>query len=76
MYRAIGTLEGMARSADPTFNVLAVVYGFAVQTLLISDSTALVSTLKDITYDKEKYRIDVGLGPTQTAFGSEEGFLY
>ena len=29
--RALATLEGMAKSADPTFNVLSVVYPFALQ---------------------------------------------
>ena len=29
--RALGTLEGMAKSADPSFNVLSVVYPFACQ---------------------------------------------
>lgn len=36
--RALGTLEGMARSADPTFNILAVVYPFAVKRLLANPS--------------------------------------
>lgn len=32
--RALGTLEGMARTADPNFNILAIVYPFAVKRLL------------------------------------------
>ena len=36
--RALGTLEGMARSADPNFNILAVVYPFAVKRLLSNPS--------------------------------------
>ena len=36
--RALGTLEGMARSADPNFNILAVVYPFALKRLLANPS--------------------------------------
>jgi len=32
--RALGTLEGMARSADPSFNIVRVVYPFAIRRLL------------------------------------------
>ena len=40
--RALGTLEGMARSADPTFNILAVVYPFAVKRLLANPTGSKV----------------------------------
>ena len=36
LVRAIGTLEGLAKSADPDFNVLAVVYAFSLRQLLTS----------------------------------------
>ena len=40
--RALGTLEGMARSADPKFNILAVVYPYAVRRTLANPSQSPV----------------------------------
>ena len=40
--RALGTLEGMARTADPTFNILAVVYPFALTRLLANPTRSPV----------------------------------
>ena len=49
--RAIATLEGMARSADPSFDVLQVVYPFALRRLLADPraSPVLGRTLTDLT---------------------------
>lgn len=40
--RALGTLEGMARSIDPEFNVLRVLYPYALNRLLRNPSSSLV----------------------------------
>lgn len=60
--RALATLEGMARSADPDFDVLQAVYPFAL-TRLLSDprgSPLLRATLKKLTRDPTNGRIDMG----------------
>jgi predicted unusual protein kinase regulating ubiquinone biosynthesis (AarF/ABC1/UbiB family) len=53
--RALGTLEGMARSADPSFNILAVVYPFAVKRLLAnpSGSPVLRRVLRRLVSDEK-----------------------
>jgi predicted unusual protein kinase regulating ubiquinone biosynthesis (AarF/ABC1/UbiB family) len=53
--RALGTLEGMARSADPTFNILRVVYPFAVKRLLANPtgSPVLRRVLRELVRDKK-----------------------
>jgi len=54
--RAIATLEGMAKSADPSFDVLQVVYPFALRRLLSADpkrSPLLHSTLRSLTTDED-----------------------
>jgi predicted unusual protein kinase regulating ubiquinone biosynthesis (AarF/ABC1/UbiB family) len=53
--RALGTLEGMARSADPNFNILRVVYPFAVKRLLSNPtgSKVLRRALRQLVYDKK-----------------------
>eukprot|EP00951_Prasinocladus_malaysianus_P004761 scaffold33700_cov19-Prasinocladus_malaysianus.AAC.1 len=40
--RALGTLEGMARSADPNFNIIRAAYPYAIQRLLANHSRSLV----------------------------------
>lgn len=51
--RAIATLEGMAKSADPDFDVLQVVYPFALRRLLSDPrgSPRLRATLRELTHD-------------------------
>ena len=51
--RAIATLEGMALSADPSFDVLKVVYPFALRRLLADPrgSPLLRQTLRSLTRD-------------------------
>ena len=53
--RALGTLEGMARSADPEFNILRVVYPFAVKRLLANPpgSPVLKKVLRQLVRDKK-----------------------
>lgn len=53
--RALGTLEGMARSADPNFNILRVVYPFAVKRLLANPtgSPVLRRVLRELVRDKK-----------------------
>ena len=52
--RALGTLEGMARAADPKFNILAVVYPFAVKRLLRNPTRSPViwKTLRRLVCDE------------------------
>jgi len=58
--RAIGTLEGLAKTADPSFNLLSEVYSFSIRQLLTSESPGMRKTLRDLTYDpvtqKPSYR--------------------
>ena len=49
--RAIGTLEGLAKSADPSFNLLSEVYSFSIRQLLTSESPRMRQALQDLTYD-------------------------
>ncbi|CAE7934125.1 ABC1K3, partial [Symbiodinium necroappetens] len=51
--RALGCLEGMARTVDPEFNILQKVYPFALNTLLSnpSDSPVLRETLRKLCSD-------------------------
>ena len=68
--RALATLEGMAKSADPSFDVLQAVYPFALRRLLCDPkgSPLLRSTLLDLT------RGDDGrLDPSRVAALMEEG---
>lgn len=48
--RALGTLEGMAKAIDPRFNILTVVYPFALQRLLKNPSGSKIvdKTLKNL----------------------------
>ena len=59
--RALATLEGMARSADPSFDVLQAVYPFALRRLLADprDSPLLRSTLDALTRDEATGRLDL-----------------
>lgn len=52
--RALATLEGMARNADPNFNILRVVYPFAVKRLLSNPtgSPVLKRVLRQLVRDK------------------------
>lgn len=62
--RALSTLEGIAKSLDPSFNVLTIMYPYALNILLRnpSGSTVVSSTLqslirsKDGRIDREKIR--------------------
>jgi predicted unusual protein kinase regulating ubiquinone biosynthesis (AarF/ABC1/UbiB family) len=58
--RALATLEGMARSADPTFDVLQAVYPFALRRLLTDPrgSPLMRKTLVSLTHD-ERGRLDL-----------------
>ena len=46
--RAIASLEGMALSADPNFNLLQVLYPFVVSQLLLDPSTKIRAALRGI----------------------------
>jgi len=58
--RALSTLEGMAREADPSFNVLQSVYPFAINRLLSNPTSSKVveSTLRSILESPETGRLD------------------
>ena len=60
--RALATLEGMARSADPSFDVLQAVYPFALRRLLAdpSGSPLLATTLRQLTRDPATGELDLG----------------
>eukprot|EP00403_Amphidinium_massartii_P024142 CAMPEP_0178387158 /NCGR_PEP_ID=MMETSP0689_2-20121128/8930_1 /TAXON_ID=160604 /ORGANISM="Amphidinium massartii, Strain CS-259" /LENGTH=592 /DNA_ID=CAMNT_0020007515 /DNA_START=105 /DNA_END=1879 /DNA_ORIENTATION=+ len=53
--RALGCLEGMARAADPDFNILSSMYPFALRRLLRNPdaSPVLQRTLRDLVSDAE-----------------------
>ena len=53
--RALATLEGMAKTADPSFNILRVVYPFAVKRLLANPtgSPVLKKVLRQLVRDKK-----------------------
>ena len=60
--RGLATLEGMAKSADPAFDVLQAVYPFALRRLLAdpSGSPRLRATLDALTRDRDSGRLDLG----------------
>ena len=58
--RAIGTLEGLAKTADPSFNLLQEVYSFSIRQLLTSESPKMRQALKDLTYDPATGKPDFG----------------
>lgn len=60
--RALGTLEGMARSADPGFNILAVVYPFALKRMLSnpSNSPVMRKVLRRLLTDEKTGRFSPG----------------
>lgn len=60
--RALSTLEGIARSLDPSFSVLQVVYPYALNRLLKNPSRSQVvdDTLQTLMRSKETGRIDRG----------------
>ncbi|CAJ1439503.1 unnamed protein product [Effrenium voratum] len=57
--RALGCLEGMARTVDPEFNILRKVYPFALKRLLSnpSDSPVLRKTLRDLCEEGGRLRL-------------------
>jgi aarF domain-containing kinase len=59
--RALGTLEGMAREIDPSFNVLQVVYPYALNRLLSnpSNSPVVAATLQSLIRNPMTRRVDV-----------------
>jgi aarF domain-containing kinase len=59
--RALGTLEGMAREIDPSFNVLQVVYPYALNRLLSnpSHSPVVEATLQSLIRNPMTGRVDV-----------------
>ena len=58
--RALGTLEGMARRLDPNFNVLRVVYPYALRRLMSNptDSIVVERTLFDLVLDPNTGHVD------------------
>lgn len=58
--RALSTLEGMAREIDPTFNVMQVLYPYALRHLLSNPNGSIVveSTLQNILRSPESGLID------------------
>ena len=58
----VATLEGMAKSADPNFDVIAVVYPFALRRLLADPrgSPLLRDTLRQLTRDDATGAPDLG----------------
>ena len=58
--RALGTLEGIARSLDPQFNCLQLMYPYALYRILQnpSGSTVITSTLQNLIRSKETGRLD------------------
>ena len=58
--RALSTLEGIARSLDPSFSVLQVVYPYALNRLLKnpSESSVVDNTLQTLIRSQETGRID------------------
>lgn len=51
--RALGTLEGMAKSADPNFNILAVVYPYSMSRMLANPNASPVirKVIREIATD-------------------------
>ena len=58
--RALSTLEGIARSLDPSFNVFRVMYPFALKRLLTNPTNSLVvdKTLQNLIRDPLSRRVD------------------
>jgi predicted unusual protein kinase regulating ubiquinone biosynthesis (AarF/ABC1/UbiB family) len=58
----MSTLEGIARSLDPSFNVFQVMYPFALNKLLTNPTNSPVvdRTLQDLIRDKNSQRVDLG----------------
>lgn len=53
--RALGTLEGVARRLDPSFNLLKVLYPYALERLISNPNRSVIveKTLIDLVYSKE-----------------------
>ena len=58
--RALSTLEGMAREADPTFNVMQILYPYAIRRLFSNPTSSDVvdATLNSLVEDPKTGRID------------------
>jgi predicted unusual protein kinase regulating ubiquinone biosynthesis (AarF/ABC1/UbiB family) len=58
--RALSTLEGIAKSLDPSFNVLTIMYPYALNRLLLNPSQSAVveRTLQSLIRSGEDERID------------------
>ncbi len=58
--RALAELEGLAISADPTYNLLSSVYPFAVQRMIVGPDATLRTALEQLIFDPEEgLRIEV-----------------
>ena len=59
--RALGTLEGIARQMDPDFNILRVVYPYALSRLLSnpSNSPIVEGTMMDVLRSPKTKRVDL-----------------
>ncbi len=59
--RALGTLEGMAKSADPDFNILAVVYPYAMTRALANpdESPVIRSVIRQLATDPTTDRLSL-----------------
>lgn len=60
--RALSTLEGIAKSLDPSFNVLEIMYPYALNMLIFnpSESPVVASTVQSLIRSKRSGRIDRG----------------
>lgn len=60
--RALSTLEGIAKSLDPSFNVLEIMYPYALNMLILnpSGSPVVASTVQSLIRSKRSGRIDRG----------------
>ena len=59
--RAIGILEGMARSLDSDFNILQMLYPYALQRLMVNptDSAVMDDTLQNLIRSRETGRVEL-----------------
>mmetsp|Transcript_39289 Transcript_39289/g.127723 ORF Transcript_39289/g.127723 Transcript_39289/m.127723 type:complete len:178 (-) Transcript_39289:85-618(-) len=58
--RALASLEGLARAADPTFSIVESIYPFALTTILAGDASPLMRrTLDDLATDPATGRLSV-----------------
>ncbi|EOD24491.1 hypothetical protein EMIHUDRAFT_238425 [Emiliania huxleyi CCMP1516] len=58
--RALASLEGLARAADPTFSIVESIYPFALTTILAGDASPLMRrTLDDLATDPATGRVSV-----------------